>query len=394
MLKKLRFKELKKLFSSIIFQFIFLIILIIFSFVTHTFTNLEPIIISSANDLSKFVNKRVLLNPDYIVNYYTEIREDNRKGKVGKGKVVSLGYIGYNAKDDKHFGILVDKDLTDKYESSLKAYSDFDYEKAEKLVPRTEGTVKKMDSKDIVFFRDSLESVLKEDILMFSLMDLTDEEIENLTEDELNDMINYAEDTKFSAEELDEYAEYYYIDYKEDKDYITDVIIYSSFIVVISIFILFKLIRFLACTKFTSLKEKINSDYNVKEEYLNQDFEDAINIDTIWIGREYSIFLTKKSADFIKNEDIIWVYIQEEYGYFRIGQKYQYSIVYTDKNGNQYFGKINSKKAIKVLETYKEKYPNLYIGYNQELYNILKQNFNDFYEFDKEELQISIIKKI
>ncbi len=389
MLKKLRIKEVKKLFTSIIFQFIFLIIVIVLSVVNHTFTNLEAITINNAKDLSKFVDKRVVLNPTYIVNYYTEIVEDD-----GKGEVLSLGYIGYNVEDDKHFGILVDKDLSNEYESALNAYSDFDYENAEKLVPRTEGTVKKMDSKDIDFFRESLESVLKEDLVMWYLSDLTDEEIENLTEEQINEVISYAESTEFTIEELDEYAEYYYIDYKEEGDYITEVVIYSVFIVVLSIFILFKLIKFLSYTKFKHLKDKIEADYNIRQEDLEQDFENAINIDTVWIGRNYSVFLTKKSADFIKNEDIIWIYIQEEYGHYRMGQKYQYSIVYTDKNGNEHFAKINRKKAVKVLETYKEKYPNLYVGYNQQLYKILKENINEFYEFDKEKLQMPIIKKI
>lgn len=143
------------------------------------------------------------------------------------------------------------------------------------------------------------------------------------------------------------------------------------------------------------IKEKIETSYNLREEDLQIDFENSYNIDNIWLGSRFSVFLSNKYADFIENDDIIWIYILErgiKHTKTRRVYKYEYSLIFVDKNGNEYNAKISKQNCTRILNIYEGRYPNLYVGYSAQLESMLKTDINNFYSFDKNTLEKNIIK--
>lgn len=394
MFKKIRLKKIKSVLIKSIPQIIILIVFLILGNILNLLENLKPLDIKDINSLPDNVNRRVEFKADYIVNYYLETYEEEGE----KEKTISNGYIGYNYDTDKYFGIEIDVDKSEDFEKALEAYSELDFEKADKIPPTVKGVVYEMDEEEKQFFNESLESVLKEDLVISMFSELTDEEWESFTDGEFNIMYEklYEEVDKIEIkpEELAEYTDYYYIKYKEDNSYILELAFFSIFIAIFVFVLLYRLIKIIKFSRLIELKDKIYSNYDIREEELEQDFKLALNIDDLWIGNKFTIFSTEDYASFIKNEDIIWIYVEEEETSTKYGKKLCYYMIFIDNKYNQYRVKINKKDVFRALKTYEMKNNNLFIGYNEQLEQLLRTDINKFFSFDREQIHLAVVKKI
>lgn len=399
------------------------IIICIFGFIIFS---LGLIIMISSYAFDKIKDYTTI--PKEVTSYY-DIKK-NLGGKINfKVDVIidksNNNFLAYDIKTGKYFEICTGKNkklekiFEENYYSNEKV-------KEEKKRPLKDEEYKKLGltitgyPKYYNRYINNLEDTITEKLVYEYLEknNLIDEEIENLKNainlniKQNNLLKNYSDNLTIN---LERGYGIFKDDYKEFKTYMTIFILISSFIgyplIIIMTYNLIKL-RNKNCLKF--IKNK-----NLNKKQVINDIKKGFYSQNIILGEKYIIVFLINSVDIYKYDEIVWAYLYKESvrRQFPVSE-YDREIVtvdikeaivpaiylyLVDNKGKQnricLYKKVYSPKVYKglqkgdlIIEKLLEKNKNIYIGYNEELENIVSKNINDIFTFNKNLLNKDNIK--
>lgn len=352
-----------------------LIALVIFTFfMTNSISYIFPKEITY-NQFSENVDKAVSIQPDFIDDSYAI------KVKGKSERIVSKSYVAYDYDEDMYYGIIFPKTLIDTIETEIdNFYSDETNEYTQNL-PKVYGVVKELEGDAKKFFKQSLEEILAVEIT-YGMLDEAGIDINDVSDNEFEEIFNEIKKDIKSDDLVNEFTDFYYIEYQSRLGLLFQPIMYIVAILGLLVLVISQILGYNSYVKFEKMKSKIEANPNITEEDLKEDFKNAKNIKKVWVGKKFIFFENEDCANFQILDEIVWAFgfsMPEKRGkYTSIVHK----LLTLDKNGEENIIEIAKKDLKPILEEIVNICPNAYVGYNEELRQLINNDINNI-EFDK-----------
>lgn len=202
-----------------------------------------------------------------------------------------------------------------------------------------------------------------------------------MTETIYNYYINYFAEAGFTEEELEGWA----LPYVLHSNYTGEVENYVVYLgigavivlILIALIIVMKLITGVYLSK---IRKMIKNGTSAVEEYMDRDYQAAMTIERVKVGKIYTFFFKGIKVDLVKNEEIVWAYNQEiTHRVNGIKAGVTKSLVMFTKDKKKY--KLDMKKKESVLQALyalKEINQGIVLGYSDELKQCFDRDFQKF----------------
>jgi hypothetical protein len=341
MYELLRKKVLKRTIIRIVISLV--IIIAYFAFYGNDLIGVlsGPVKITEGINLEEYEGKVVTFDADCVLSEYIRFEEKNTKTFVKK--LTDIGYLAFDEENGKFFGI----QLGAKNETQMNSLMD----------------------ESVDYFIGDTEDIPTGIKVTGTLVKLTGEERRHF-----NDTIDYL-----------------FANVPEFKDYVIPYVIVNgtigslnttAFYIIgsIALFTLLHLIYVIVNFirgKYTKEFDKyLQNNQTVSLSAIEADFEAAKQFGKeIWIGKNWTIFISGVHGHIHDNKDVIWAYYYQRTG------KYSVSEVKLYKKDKTVASITASKKlSMEILEYYSETQPHMVIGYNKETEKLYQKNFNEFLE--------------
>lgn len=301
-----------------------------------------PTKISGSYDLEDLEGQYVTMDIQYVLNEYLRVSSQNTKTK--SETLTDIGYIVYDSENDIFFGFATaasNESKMDKVIENTWNYIDGTIDELGSLTVK--GTIKKITGIEHQYYKETL--------------------------DEISDYL-------YDGYEENVYA--YYIDENTIQG-IDDYLVYIS--IAVSVFgffyAIYIAIRFLSGSFDKHIKTYLDLHPTTSSYKIESDFNAATLIgDKIWLGDSFTIYMEGIYARILTNSDLVWAY------YFKRNGKNSQSLIKTfDFNKKQVNINIREKDSTIILDHYNNKLPQIIVGYDKELENTFKNNFQTFLSF-------------
>lgn len=153
-------------------------------------------------------------------------------------------------------------------------------------------------------------------------------------------------------------------------------------------FMIFAITSYVKMKGMKLVNKFLNANPGVTMERIQSDFESAENIGgDIWIGTDYTFYMSGAQVRLFKNGDAAWAYYYKRTGRNPVSQVQVY---FADKSVHN----LNIAETLypQILENYQNNQPHMLLGYDKDLKNLYNKNINEFLNIkynmkrDKEDL--------
>lgn len=160
-------------------------------------------------------------------------------------------------------------------------------------------------------------------------------------------------------------------------------IVYGAMAIIIlgflySIVILVKALSGLYVSPIKKYVQKNESTISLEQ--IESDFMNATTINSFRIGQIWTYYFKGNKVQVIKNEDIVWAYLHETtrkvYGIKAAVTRI--IVLYTNDKKKHTCAMRNVNDIYTVLGEYSKNHPNIVVGFNEELKNCFKKDFESF----------------
>ncbi|ROR30428.1 hypothetical protein EDD66_10279 [Mobilisporobacter senegalensis] len=122
------------------------------------------------------------------------------------------------------------------------------------------------------------------------------------------------------------------------------------------------------------------NESSVSLEQIEADFMNAASIGTVRIGQKWTYYFKGNKIQIIKNDDIVWAYLQEttqkvygiKAGVIRI------IVLYTNDRKKYTYTMRNVNDIYTILGEYSKNHPNILVGFSEDLKKLFKKDFEQF----------------
>ncbi len=128
------------------------------------------------------------------------------------------------------------------------------------------------------------------------------------------------------------------------------------------------------------LMKYIDKNESVAKEQVEVDFREAEYIDKrVWVGQRWTIYLAGATAKIIENQEIVWAYYKEETRVKNGATTVFRNIILYNKEKDMSDIKVLSEQSgHKILEVYKTNQKHIVCGYNKELEQCFRKDYDKF----------------
>lgn len=157
------------------------------------------------------------------------------------------------------------------------------------------------------------------------------------------------------------------------------IVIVFCVIIVISAFVaLLTLIRALIGCYAKEIR-RFAVDNGIPFKQLCTELDAATEISKVWINDRYTAYIMENRIKILKNEDYIWAYYKEIRTQRNGGITKEREIALSDRNKRFAVMSVASEEAVRdILGIYAESQPQMVIGFNEDLQNMFRENFDQF----------------
>jgi hypothetical protein len=131
---------------------------------------------------------------------------------------------------------------------------------------------------------------------------------------------------------------------------------------------------------YKNIEKYLKNHPDVTEEVLDGEFSSAKQLGKVWIGKRWTFFLSGTTAKIIDNRELVWAY------YYKVTGRNARSMIKTfDINRHMVSFNIEESLSREALEQYAQVAPQMVLGYDKNLENAFKNNFQEFlsYQYNK-----------
>lgn len=157
---------------------------------------------------------------------------------------------------------------------------------------------------------------------------------------------------------------------------------YDTFWALLFLFVSLLLAVFAVCTIVSHIRTKglgkikkyLENHPGISMESLQDDFESAVKAGgDIWIGKDYTFYMSGFQARLFKNTEAVWAYYYKRTGRNSISQVQVYL---ADKSVHN----LNIAETLypQIIECYQRNQPHMVLGYSKELQKLYEKNFDEF----------------
>lgn len=149
-------------------------------------------------------------------------------------------------------------------------------------------------------------------------------------------------------------------------------------IVVAAIFALLTLLRSFSGRYARGVK-KFAANNGITFNQLSMELDSASEVNGVWVTARYTAYLKGNQIKMLKNQNYIWAYYKETRTTRKGVTNYTRQVALADRNKKFKFITINSEEdARKILSIYSETQPQMVLGFNEDLQQLFKNNFEQF----------------
>ncbi len=192
---------------------------------------------------------------------------------------------------------------------------------------------------------------------------------------------SYFTQAGYTEEEMEGYVYPYVL----KPDYIGDFPLSGLYFVIGGIFlsilwIIVIVIKLMSGAYLTKIKKSINQNDAVMEEYLDADYSQATTIESIKIGRLYTFFFKGVEPNILKNDQIVWAYLNEvTHRVNGIKTSVTKSLIMLTKDKKKHQVIFRKRESVyQVLDTLRMVNSKTVIGFSDELERCYKNDFERF----------------
>ncbi|WP_455717922.1 DUF6709 family protein [Anaerosporobacter sp.] len=176
----------------------------------------------------------------------------------------------------------------------------------------------------------------------------------------------------------DEYSQYVFkVNYVGKCDEIT---VYMLMIAIVAV-LLYALLSFITgfSNRYARDVKKFATNNGITFDQLSLELDNAYEINGVWITSSYTAYLKGNKVKMLKNQNYIWAYYKETRTTRKGVTNYTRQVALADRNKKFKYITIKTEDdARKIIGMYSETQPQMVLGYNEDLQNLFKNNFDQF----------------
>ncbi|WP_313133319.1 DUF6709 family protein [Anaerocolumna sp.] len=300
-----------------------------------------PVKITEGINLEEYEGKVVTFDANCVLSEYIRFEEKNTKTFVKK--ITNIGYLAFDEENGKFFGI----QLGAKKETQMNSLMD----------------------ESVDYFIGNTEDIPAGIKVRGTLVKLKGEELRHF-----NSTVDYL---FANVPEFKDYAiPYVIVNGTIGSDNATTFYVIGSVVLFTLLHLIYVIVNFIR-RKYTKHFDKyLQNNQTVSLSAIEADFEAAKQFGKeIWIGKNWTIFISGVRGHIHDNRDIIWAYYYQRTGKYSVSEVKLYK-----KDKTIASIPAGKKLSMEILEYYGKTQPHMVIGYNKETEKLYQNNFNDFLE--------------
>lgn len=170
------------------------------------------------------------------------------------------------------------------------------------------------------------------------------------------------------------------IDYVGDFESTTVYLMIAGMALVL-LFTIVIIIKLLTGAYISPIKKFIHQNQaEINEERLEIDYHNSVPIETVRIGQKYTFYFKGSKAEILKNEDLIWAYLEEvTHRVYGIKSGVSKSLIIYKKDKKKITIPMKKKEhVISAVTAFSQVNPHMVVGYSEELKTCFKKDFDSF----------------